>query len=362
MGLAGFGQRLRDQGLSSTVVETLLDARAPSTRTQYDARWRQFSAWCGEQVPSVDPLQAQPGLVLSFLQSLLAKGRCFSTIKGMVAAITACQSGIVSPLSEHPLVKDFLKAAKRKSSTARPLLPPWDLGLVLDALCEPPFEPLDGLGLDVLTIKTVFLLAITTAKRVSDLHALSVHDECMSWSNGGRSVRLQSNPVFVSKTQRVASYARLEAFHPPPFSSDQDRRLHNICPLRALRLYVQRTKDIRGEVSQLFVTHGPGRAAGKAASKPTLSRWIVEAIRMAYSSRGVEPPTGLRAHSSRAQATSWALFKGVSLQEVCDAANWSSGLTFADFYSLDVAAPSLAQAVLGVADTAVSGVGSEARA
>ena len=31
------------------------------------------------------------------------------------------------------------------------------------------------------------------------------------------------------------------------------------------------------------------------------------------------------AHSSRAQATSWAIFKGVPLQEVCDAANWSSG-------------------------------------
>ena len=116
-------------------------------------------------------------------------------------------------------------------------------------------------------------------------------------------------------------------------------------------------------MSQLFVTYGPGRAAGKAASKPTVSRWLVEAISLAYSSKGVALPAGLRAHSSRAQATSWALYKGVSLREVCEAANWSSGLTFADFYSLDVAAPSLANAVLGVADTSSSlGVSRAARA
>ena len=115
-------------------------------------------------------------------------------------------------------------------------------------------------------------------------------------------------------------------------------------------------------MSQLLVTHGPGRAAGKAASKTSISRWLVEAIQLAYSVKGVEVPEGLRAHSSRAQATSWALFRGVSIQEVCDAANWSSGLTFADFYSLDVAAPSLATAVLGVADPSRLGISTGAEA
>ena len=88
----------------------------------------------------------------------------------------------------------------------------------------------------------------------------------------------------------------------------------------------------------------------------------MEAIRLAYTSKGVDAPAGLRAHSSRAQATSWALFNGVPLQEVCEAANWLSGLTFADFYSLDVAAPSLASAVLGVADTTSLGVSTVAGA
>ena len=51
----------------------------------------------------------------------------------------------------------------------------------------------------------------------------------------------------------------------------------------------------RGSVSQLLVTYGPGRAASKAASKPTVSRWrLVEAIRLAYTSKGVAAPAGLR--------------------------------------------------------------------
>ena len=333
------------------MVQTLIEARAPSTRNQYDSRWKQFSAWCEGQTPRVVPLQAGVDVVLSFLQSLLSAGRCFSTLKGMVAAIAACQSGVVDPpISAHLLIKTFLKSAKRSSSTAKPLLPSWDLSLVLDALCGPPFEPIDRADLKVLTLKTVFLLAITTAKRVSDLHALSIHPECLSFGGGGLSVRLQPNPVFISKTQRVAPPVRLEAFHPPPFLSDQDQHLHALCPVRILRHYLDRTKDIRGSVSQLLVTHGPGRAAGSAASKTSISRWLVEAIRLAYSVKEVEAPAGLRAHSSRAQAASWALFKGVSIQEVCDAANWASGLTFATFYSLDVATPSLARAVLEVAD------------
>ena len=70
---------------------------------------------------------------------------------------------------------------------------------------------------------------------------------------------------------------------------------------------------------------------------------------MAYSGNGMQPPAGLRAHSTRGMAASWALFKGVSIQDVCTAASWSSPSTFARFYSLDVTAPPVAHTVLNVA-------------
>ena len=60
----------------------------------------------------------------------------------------------------------------------------------------------------------------------------------------------------------------------------------------------------------------------------------------AYSSTGIQPPEALRAHSTSGMSASWALLKGVSIQDGCTAASWASPLTFARFYSLDVTAPS----------------------
>lgn len=69
---------------------------------------------------------------------------------------------------------------------------------------------------------------------------------------------------------------------------------------------------------------------------------------MAYSSAGLQVPVGLRAHSTRGLATSWAYFRGVSIQDICAAASWSSPLTFARFYRLDVTSHGLSHSVLSV--------------
>ena len=131
-GLACVRERLRAGGLTVEVVDMLLSARASSTRRQYDSKWRQFEAWCLRQDPRVDPDRAPVETVLSFLQFILEQGRCYSTLKGLVAAISACREGLgLEPVGDHRLVKGFLKAAKRRSSTARPLVPRWDLAVVL---------------------------------------------------------------------------------------------------------------------------------------------------------------------------------------------------------------------------------------
>ena len=53
-----------------------------------------------------------------------------------------------------------------------PVLPQWDLGIVLEALSKPPYEPLREASFKHLTLKTVFLLAMASAGRCSELHAL----------------------------------------------------------------------------------------------------------------------------------------------------------------------------------------------
>ncbi len=61
----------------------------------------------------------------------------------------------------------------RLKPRVRSRVPPRDLVVVLEALCRPPFEPIEMSEL-LLTLKTVLLLALSSLKRVGDLQALSV--------------------------------------------------------------------------------------------------------------------------------------------------------------------------------------------
>ncbi|KAK5882516.1 hypothetical protein CesoFtcFv8_021095 [Champsocephalus esox] len=195
-----------------------------------------------------------------------------------------------------------------------------------------------------LSLKTVLLLALASAKRVSDIHALSVHPSCTQFSAGQTRVLLKPNPAFVPKVVGSCTPIDIVAF-PPPLCSSEEQRPNLLCPDCALRTYMDRSKEFRCN-DQLFVSWANPQK-GKPVTRQRLSHWTVEAIALAYTSQGLQAPTGLRAYSTHGLATSWALFKGVSIQDICAAASWSSSLTFVRFYRLDVSAPSVARAVLG---------------
>lgn len=139
----------------------------------------------------------------------------------------------------------------------------------------------------------------------------------------------------------------LRPFSPPPWESDDDRVRSMLCPIRALKVYLGRTEAHR-RTDQLFVCFRQD-CLGRRLSKSRLSHWIVETIEQAY--RGLHLPafSGVRAHSTRGVAVSWAVLRGASLAEICAAAAWSTPSTFSRFYSLNVAAgPSFGERVLGV--------------
>lgn len=277
------------------------------------------------------------------------KGRSFSTIKVHLAAISACHVGFEgSTVGQHPLIRRFMKGARRSLPVVRRTVPEWDLSMVLEALSQHPFEPLDSISLKLLSLKTALLLALASAKRVSELHALSVHPSCSKFSLSGDKVFLKPNPAFMPKCfpAFTSEVLELSAFHPPPFTSLEDQRLNALCPVRALQAYMTRTNAFR-KSDQLFVSWAPPHL-GSPILKQRLSHWVVDAITMAYKAKGVQPPRGIRAHSTRGLATSWALFRGVSLQDICSAASWASPHTFVRYYRLDVTSTSVAHSVLGV--------------
>ncbi len=319
------------------VRRTILNARAPSTRLQYENRWKLFSAWCIDR--DEDPVHCSVPTVLDFLQSLLDEGRSYSTLKVYVAAISCGHVRVDNcSVGRHGLVSLFLKGAQRLRPPRAMRVPTWDLPLVLDALCRPPFEPVAQAELKWVTWKAAFLLAVSSAKRVSELHALSVSDSCLRWHPDGSGVTLWPNTAFLSK---VLSHAhlnqpiRLARFDPSPEEQGGEPEL--LCPVRILRAYTAATAAIRRS-DQLFLCYG-GHNRGCAVSKQRLSHWVVNVIAQAYRASGRPPPAGVRCHSTRGIAASWAALKGVSLEDICAAASWASPNTFTRFYRVNVAAP-----------------------
>ncbi len=72
-------------------------------------------------------------------------------------------------LSDSSSSTPFLRGIRRMRPPVCPRMPTWDLAVVLEALSKAPFEPLEEVPLRFHTVKTVFLLAISSLKRVNDL-------------------------------------------------------------------------------------------------------------------------------------------------------------------------------------------------
>ena len=328
-GLAIGPGRMKCHSLPANVLDTILQSRAEGTRQQYATRWNYFEAWCTDQ--KEEPTTCSLQTVLSFLQMLLEKGRKLSTLRGYVAALSLYHNAIEGrSLGSHQLVGQFLRGARRKLPRSNMRTPMWDLKIVLEALAHPPFEPMASADLKWVSLKTAFLLAITSAKRVSELHALSVSADCVRWHPGGESVELWPNPAFLPKVLPLTHVNR-------PITLVRWPENETICPLRALRLYLTATQSLR-RTEQLFVCHGQLKR-GLALTKQRLAHWIVGAISAAYEGAGIPLAGRVTAHTTRGVATSWAALRGVSLQDICAAATWTSDTTFARYYRLNVAQP-----------------------
>ena len=98
-------------------------------------------------------------------------------------------------------------------------------------------------------------------------------------------------------------------------SLSQDRTL---CPVRALRFYVDRTKDKRMGKELLFVSLMKG--FDKDIAPATISSWIKQTIYLCYQMSDMEAQTlhRVKAHDVRAFAASTAFHTG-SLEQVLTA-------------------------------------------
>ena len=158
-----------------------------------------------------------------------------------------------------------------------------------------------------------------------------VDSDHLRFSNLDGSLILRTQLGFLAKNQ-LPSRAPDSIIIPrlSNFCRKSDNFNRMLCPVRAVKIYLNKTKSLRKRRKRLFIpTQGDQDLA-----KPTLSRWVKYAIKNAYDTISKNPLSLFkpRAHELRAISTSWAYMNYIPLEEILKSAVWSSTSLFASHY------------------------------
>ena len=330
--------KIKEQGFSEAVAARIEARQRRSTRSVYEAKWTIFTKWCDAN--QVDFRSPPVKSVADFLMYLFEDKKLQpSTIDGYRSAISDKLGDTTVNISKDDNLTRLLESFHRDRPKGRRGVPSWNLSLVLHQLTKAPFEPLREASLKHLTFKTVFLLALGSGKRRSEIHAWQ-HKNIRHQSDWSK-VSLFPSPSFLSKNQLAKEGP--ESVAPvviPALAPTLDRSLksdRSLCPVRALRYYLDRTSDIRQYKQLVFVSFKKG--FDKDISPATISSWIKQTVILCYelSDHHAHTLHQVKAHDVRAFAASKAFQSGVSLEQILSACHWKSHNTFTQFYLKDVA-------------------------
>ena len=321
----------RKSGFSGRAARVLSGVLRESSSRLYQSRWKIFCGWCRGR--SVAPVNASVPVVVDFLIRLHQdKGLSVSAVKGYCSALNSVLA--LKGLEITTLLRSFARSVNPVE--LRP--PAWDVSLVLQSLTGAPYEPLRTCEERFLAQKTLFLLALASAKRISELHALSYR---VSHTRDWGEVSFAFVTGFVAKTQDPSSLApRFEGFTVPAQpNASKNRNGRLLCPVRAVKVYLDRTASHRPRCERLFVTAGRSK---KEIAKTTVSFWLRKTISRAYELSGTALPVPApRARETRGIAPSILFRKNFAVDQVLKAGTWRRHTTFTRHYLRDIAHKSL---------------------
>ena len=222
------------------VAERIAAPQRSSTRTIYKSKWALFEKWCREN--SVDFSTPSVKHISDFFMYLYQDlNRLPSTIDGYRTAIvdTLGPAGhhIAQSLHLHSLLSSFHRDRPKSSRN----LPKWNLSVVLNELTKAPFEPMKDTDLK---------------HRRNEIHAWVANKV----SNLGQreKVALFPSSDFIAKNQLAREGSESVSLVTIPALTTivyrQFKEDRTLCPVQALRYYLDRTKDLRGSRSLLFIS------------------------------------------------------------------------------------------------------------
>ena len=269
-----------------------------------DSSKNKASLWncCPSKVINKDHLQVKVGPIWDvvqrkfsgFLHSLWEKvsdfflylyqdlNRCTSTIDGYRTAIVDTLGPAGLHISQSSDLNRLLSSIHRDCPKSSRNLPKWNLSVGLNELTKAPFEPMKDTDLKHLTLKTAFLLALASSKHHSEIYAW-VANKVSNLGQWEKVALFPSSDFIAKKPTSKRRFLKCASGDSLFWIKSLDRQLkedRTLCPLRALRYYLDRTKDLRGSQSLLFISFKKGHTSN--ISDLLLSSWSKQTILLCY--------------------------------------------------------------------------------
>ena len=124
------------------------------------------------------------------------------------------------------------------------------LGLSLST--KSPYEPLHKASKVHVKIKTAFLLALATAKRCSEIHALAMDANHLRFSQADDSVSLIVQTGFLAKNQLLSICPDPIVIHNLARTCKREHLDRLLCPIRAFKFYLKMTSSYHQNRTRLF--------------------------------------------------------------------------------------------------------------
>ena len=244
--MAPRAEAIKKQGFSSPVAFRIEATQRRSTRSIYEAKWTVFVRWC--KTSQVDFRSPSIKQIADFLLHLFQeKNLQPSTIEGYRSAIADKLGNASLNVCKDENLTRLLDSFNRDRPKGRRGVPSWNLSLVLHQLTKPPFELLRKASLKHLNFKKVLLLALGSGNRRSEIIAWlnkNIRHQA-DWSK----VSLYPSPSVLAKNHLAKEGP--ECVAPvviPALAPTLDKSLkedRSLCPVRALRYYLDKTQDLR---------------------------------------------------------------------------------------------------------------------
>ena len=276
-----------------------METHRDSTQNQYESAWKRFQAWLPPGTVEVNDK-----LILTYLNSLSQELAPRSILVHRNALKLPLSAAFGVDMSQE-VFSLLARAQFRLKPPTRQVIPSWSLDSALESLQA---KDSSNLSLEELLMKTLFLVAVASGNRASELAAID-RTKIGFRRNG---VSLPVLEGFLFKNQSLSH-------SPSPISFPSlGRRDAPLCPVAALRMYLERSP----QGSTLFAHPETGTALNAGG----VAFWLVKAITWLI------PGSFPRAHDVRKLSLSLAYARGLPIKEIVEAGSWQSPSTFISKY------------------------------